>query len=90
MGVQVWFEAAAPKPGETTVATVEIPKAAIRRASARAFVWRIEDGRVHRVAIRVAPAARGRVRVLSGLADGDRIVASGDTSLKEGQEVREQ
>ncbi len=86
IGAQVWFEGdAAGAP-----ATIAIPAAAVRREGGRLFVYRLDDGAVHVVAIRTAPAGRGEVRVLSGLTEGDRIVISAEGPLTDGRKVREQ
>ena len=44
--------------------------------------------RVSRVAVELGPMAGEEVRVLSGLADGDRIAISGVHHLREGMQVR--
>lgn len=47
-----------------------------------------EEGTVTRQQIEIAPSPRGTIEVLSGLEDGQEIVASGAAMLKDGAKVR--
>ena len=88
IGAQVWFEG--DSNGAAAPAMITIPASAVRREGGRLFVYRLDDGVVHIVDVRTAPAGRGGARVLSGLKDGDRIVTSAEGPLTEGKKVREQ
>lgn len=88
VGAQVWFEG--DTAGAAAPAAITIPAAAVRHEGGRLFVYRLEDGVVHIVDVRTAPAGRGEVRVLSGLKDGDRVTISAEGPLTEGKKVREQ
>ncbi len=88
VGAQVWFEGASN--GAAAPAAITIPASAVQHEGGRLFVYRLDDGVVHIVDVRTAPAGRGEVRVLSGLKDGDRIAISAEGLLTEGRKVREQ
>lgn len=55
-----------------------------------AFVWRIDPDtmQVSRITVTLGEMAGANVRVLSGLAQGDRIAVSGVHHLREGMQVR--
>ncbi len=59
-------------------------------AQGNAYAWRIDPDsmRVARVAVELGPMTGEEVRVLSGLAGGDRIAISGVHHLREGMQVR--
>ena len=88
MSAQVSFEAdAAPIPAGP--AQMFVPAAAVHADSGGHYVWRMEEGRVRRIDVRVAARRGESVRVLAGLQDGDRIVTSAGAPLADGQKVRE-
>ena len=92
--VRIAFAGAAPLPigmsTETNIVIEERPNALLVPITALAgdAVWVYADGRVQRRVLRLGVRAPERVEVLSGLADGDRIVAVPPTSLEDGQRVR--
>lgn len=47
-----------------------------------------DEGTVRRVSIEIEPTPEGEVQVLSGLTDGQEIVASGASLLSDGEQVR--
>ncbi len=68
---------------------VEVPLSALYSRDGSAHVWRIGDGdRVELVAVRTAGLLEDAVRVVDGLASGDRIVTAGASLLVAGQHVR--
>jgi RND family efflux transporter MFP subunit len=82
MGVKVRFYAEATPDRPRPVALV--PDAAIVRDSSEAYVWRVEDGRLVRRAVRLSGPVGDAVGVLDGLAPGDAIVAAPREGLREG------
>jgi RND family efflux transporter MFP subunit len=67
---------------EVTVALPElpaspvVPNAAIQSISGKAGVWKVEDGKIHFVSVRVgASDLDGSIQVLEGLQVGDQVVA---------------
>jgi HlyD family secretion protein len=86
MSAQVWFE------GEGASAaplSMSIPRAAVHDEAGKRYVFRLENGAVQRVLIRIGGGRGDQVRVLSGLREGDRVVTSSDEKLTDGQKVRE-
>ena len=77
MGVKVAFldDTAQTEP-VAAPAGVLVPSKAIADAGAQPFVWVVNEDRVSRRTVVVGDAQGSRVRVISGLADGERIVAS--------------
>ena len=68
--------------------TVLIPLTAIIQTGKLPAVWLVRDGRVHLRMIRIGSFGDNQVRVLAGLAEGERIVTAGVHTLREGQRVR--
>ncbi|MBI5937237.1 MAG: efflux RND transporter periplasmic adaptor subunit [Betaproteobacteria bacterium] len=66
-----------------------LPNAAIQRQGGRVGVWQVSDGRV-----RFSPVATGaqtldgRVQILRGLAQGDRVVIYSEKTLSEGERIK--
>lgn len=87
MSAQVAFEAG--KTADISIATLFVPREAVQGKGDGAYVWRIENGAVQRVVIKAVAAPGGRMRILSGLAEGDRIVLAAETPLASGTKVRE-
>jgi hypothetical protein len=66
-----------------------VPVEALVHASREASaVFRLRDGRVERVAVRVIDLAGESVWIEGPLADGDEIVVAGHAGLLEGDVVR--
>jgi RND family efflux transporter MFP subunit len=90
MGVKVSFledrqpeqTAAAPR------STVRVPTTAVMKDGDTSFVWRVQDGRIERVAIRAGGQRDGQVDVLSGINSGDTVVAKPVDGLAEGAKVK--
>jgi HlyD family secretion protein len=87
MSAQVSFEAG--KTADVSVASLLVPREGVHGAPGEAYVWRIEGGAAHRVGVKAVPAPGGRMRILSGLMQGDRIIVSAETLLADGKRVRE-
>lgn len=65
-----------------------IPLAAVfERPDQGKGVWVIHDGRVYFASVELGELRKDQVEVLSGLAQGERIVAAGGQKLSEGQMV---
>jgi RND family efflux transporter MFP subunit len=76
---------------EPTPTDIVIPTAALVAGAEGGFhVWRYDPitQEVHRVVVRVGQPSHGGVSILSGLNDGDLIVASGAAHLQAGMKVR--
>jgi RND family efflux transporter MFP subunit len=91
MGVKVSFledrqvegtPAAAPRP------SVRIPAAAVIRDGDTSYVWRVQDGKIERVAVRTGGERDGQIEVLSGINPGDVVVAAPVEGLSEGAKVK--
>lgn len=87
MSAQVAFEAG--KTADISVASLLVPREAVRGAGDQAYVWRLEGGLAKRIAVKAVPAPGGRWRILSGLSEGDRIILSAESPLADGTKVRE-
>jgi RND family efflux transporter MFP subunit len=86
MSAQVWFEG---EGGGAAPVSMSIPRAAVHGEAGRTTVFRLENGAVRQVSIRLGGGLGDQVRVLSGLREGDRVVTSSDEPLTDGQKVRE-
>ena len=65
-----------------------VPEIAIVQVGTEAFAWRVGAGdRVERVPVEVGSRQEGQAEVLSGLAEGDRIVVDGTGKLRPGSVV---
>jgi membrane fusion protein, multidrug efflux system len=68
---------------------VTAPAAAIQRGAPGTFVYLIkDDGTVTVRPVKLGPSSGDHVAVLSGLANGDRVVVDGADKLREGIQVR--
>jgi len=91
MGVKVSFLEDRPSEGAQTAAVrpaVRIPTAAVIRDGDTSFVWRVQDDKVERVAVRTGGERDGQVEVLSGINPGDVVVAAPVEGLSEGVKVK--
>ncbi|KAA0893079.1 efflux RND transporter periplasmic adaptor subunit [Pusillimonas sp. ANT_WB101] len=68
-------------------ATLVVPETAISPSGDEQFVYRVVDGKVQRVAVRLGMRRDGRVEVIDGIQPGDLIVTSGLQKVSQGQEV---
>jgi RND family efflux transporter MFP subunit len=92
MGISVRFleqgEDAATRSEVASRALPSIPEAAVFRAGGRDYVWRIDDGRVERVAVQLGARQGDRVVVAAGIGRTDRLVAdAGGQALEDGARV---
>jgi RND family efflux transporter MFP subunit len=91
MGVKVSFLEDRPVEGAQTAAVrpaVRIPAAAVIRDGDTTFVWRVQDDKIERVAVRTGGERDGQVEVLSGINPGDVVVAAPVEGLSEGARVK--
>lgn len=68
-------------------ATLVVPETAIAPSGDEQYVYRVVDGRVQRVAVRLGMRRAGQVAVIEGVQPGDLIITSGLQKVSEGQEV---
>lgn len=67
-----------------------VPEIAVQQNGNLSFVYRVgADGKAEMVPVRLGSRERGRVEVVEGLADGDRVVVDGTVKLRPGQAVAE-
>jgi RND family efflux transporter MFP subunit len=67
-----------------------VPESAILKKDNKAFVWVVatDSQTVATKRVEIAPSENGRVRIVSGVTTGERIVTAGVNSLKDGQKIR--
>jgi HlyD family secretion protein len=65
-----------------------VPRGAVFIDGSKRYVFRVEDGRIHRRDIQVGIANPTMIEVLSGLNQGDVVALPGDVSLKENLRIR--
>lgn len=70
-----------------TQRVLTVPEAAVQRAGEAAHVWRVGEGAIAKVAIKLGARdeRRGEFTVAAGLAEGDRILRNPSRTLVEGQ-----
>lgn len=92
MGVKVSFledrQTEGTQTAAVTHAAVRIPAAAVIREGETSFVWRVQDGKLERVAVRTGSERDSQVEVLSGINPGDVVVAAPVEGLDEGVKVK--
>ncbi|MDE0452300.1 MAG: efflux RND transporter periplasmic adaptor subunit [Gammaproteobacteria bacterium] len=93
MGVKVRFLDDEPTPPPVTATGVVVPADAVTETGDEAYVWVVREDRVARRRVVVAGPHGERLRVVAGLAGGERVVsfpsdASGDRSLTDGDLVQ--
>lgn len=72
-----------------TTQAVTLPNAAIRQQQGRPGVWRIDDGSLRFVPVRVGQGSLdGRVQVLEGLAAGSSVVVHSEKELSAASRIR--
>jgi hypothetical protein len=89
--VKVSFLRDDPAPGQAAapaVASVQVPKAAIRTAAGKSIVFVVKEDKVERRAVSVGLETSGQVEVLSGLVAGERVVIEGPPTLQDGDKVK--
>jgi len=65
-----------------------VPRGAVYIEGSKRFVFRVENGRLHRRYIQVGVANPTLIEVVSGLDQGDVVALPGDVSLKENLRIR--
>ena len=88
MGVKVGFRSAEAEPADAPEGLL-VAAAAVFRDTGRDLVLLVRDGRVQRRAVRLGDPRGEEVFVLSGLAEGDRVVVEGPEGLADGDPVEE-
>ncbi len=88
MGVKVSFRSAEAEPSDAPEGLLA-PAAAFFSDTGRDLVLLVRDGRVQRRAVRIGDTQGDEVFVLSGLAEGDRVVVEGPPELADGDLVEE-
>ena len=88
MGVKVGFRSAEAEPADAPEGLL-VAAAAVFRDTGRDLVLLVRDGRVQRRAVRLGDPRGEEVFVLSGLAEGDRVVVEGREGLADGDPVEE-
>ncbi len=65
-----------------------IPRGAVLSEGGKRYVFRVENGRIHRREIRVGVSSPMMIEVLSGIEQGDEVALPGDAALKENLQIR--
>ena len=65
-----------------------VPRGAVSIEGDKRFVFRVEDNRLHRVAIKVGISNPTMIEVISGLNGGDVVALPGDASLKDNLSIK--
>jgi RND family efflux transporter MFP subunit len=73
---------------ETHPDALTVPEAAVRREKTRAVVYLVDGDRAAERVVKPGLAAEGRVEILEGLGDRDRVITSGTTGLSGGAPVQ--
>lgn len=89
MGVRVSFRTTEAAPRQAAGGLL-VPRAAVFADTGRDLVYLVRAGRVQRRAVRLGDPREDEVFVLSGLAEGDRVVVAGPAELADGTEVVEE
>ncbi len=89
MGVKVAFLGAdrVRPAGQSSVAAILVPRAAVRQEAGRDVVFIVQDDRLERRAVRLGAARGDTSVVLAGVAAGERVVVDGPADLKAGMRV---
>jgi hypothetical protein len=87
--VRTRFVAAAPARQGSEAAALQVPIGALDERGAGARVWRVADGRVAPVDVKVIGMDGERAQISTALPAGTRVVALGTHLLREGMAVRE-
>jgi HlyD family secretion protein len=67
---------------------LSVPRGAVEIEGSRRYVYRVDDGRLHRAEIKVGIATATEYEVLSGLKEGDNLALPGDVPLRDNRAVR--
>ncbi len=85
MGVKVSFIEATDATRQQQ--TVEVPKSALRRDGEQDVVFVVTEGKAERRAVRVAGTEGEKVKLTSGVTEGEKVVIEGPAELKDGDRV---
>ncbi len=67
---------------------IVIPETALASSGESRYVYRLEQDRVKRVAVQTGQRRSGKVEVVSGLQEGDRVVVAGLQKVADGSAVK--
>lgn len=67
-----------------------VPISAFSEKGGKTFVWKVLDGKAHQVEIEVGNIGDDYIQVISGLDEGDRVITSNISLLKEGMQIKAQ
>jgi RND family efflux transporter MFP subunit len=72
-----------------TAATLSLPTATVVREGDNSFAWRVKDGKLHKVALKLGDRdpRTGSYSLKSGLTEGDQVLRFPNVALKEDQAV---
>lgn len=74
---------------ETRKGALLIPRPSLMRtATGEAYVLLCQDGTLHQQAVRPGLMGDARIEILEGLQDGDSLVATPDSTLRDGMKVK--
>ena len=89
MGVKVSFlDDQKPQTASGTRSTVRVPASSVFKEGDTAYVWRVRDERVERVAVSVGTERDGQIDVLSGINGGETVVTKQVEGLADGAPVK--
>ncbi|GAA0709522.1 HlyD family efflux transporter periplasmic adaptor subunit [Dactylosporangium roseum] len=86
-----------PRPGMNAVAHLEVrsirdavtvPAAAVFNVGGNDVVWLVRAGKAVQTPVSIGVSGQDRVQVLTGVADGDRLVVRGTDKVKQGMDLR--
>ena len=66
---------------------LQIPKNALVAEKDEAFVYVVENDKAVGKSIKTGNIVNGKVEVLSGLKEGDKVITNGQINIKEGSNV---
>lgn len=68
--------------------TLRVPASAIRQKNGESTVWVVREGKVEPVVVTTGERSADEIEVLTGLNDGDQVVADGAARLSKGKRVK--
>ena len=75
---------------DDTNTEVTVPVRSVQQtADGRQFVWLAKGGKATRQPVEVGEAQGDRIVVLSGLAEGDKVIVEGYQKVSEGSQIKE-
>ena len=66
---------------------LSVPESALAPAGQTQYLYRVQDGRVERMAVEIGQRQGGRVEIVSGLREGDVVIVAGVQKITDGQQV---